>query len=369
MEREKFWPPIRGGGGCKEVLLRVVVPVAEQLDRARREILVGGPLNGRIGLILVDNGLELMCHQKATEILERDRAIRSLSPAQRNDARGQVFGRKVAVLRALGHIADDQARAVTIFHRHRNQLYHAGLRDDPVVGHLARRYFALTVDLMEPLLGAARHLRWEADLLDDTARRLLPELASASRYSARVDIADLARRLYADLPEPAEGFQPALRDHLLARIRRSESDFAIIATGRGGKDDPKDTLRHVQLEHDTLAELVRVRRDQDRERRRRGLPEKPLDEAFLSMARGMPILVELNSKLLPDWRPKHAGLPFSSWRKQAASAATKDQPLQALDVFDSVLREIESLDEVMAEPIYAMHGWNQYMEDVMMDRR
>ena len=57
----------------------------------------------------------------------------------------------------------------------------------------------------------------------------------------RVDdlIADLARRLRADLPEPAQGFQTTLRDHLLARIERSESDFAIIATGRGGKDDPK----------------------------------------------------------------------------------------------------------------------------------
>jgi hypothetical protein len=159
-----------------------------------------------------------------------------------------------------------------------------------------------------------------------------------------------------------------LRDHLLARIERSESDFAIIATGRGGKDDPKDTLRRVQLEHDTLAELVRVRLAQDKERRRRGLAEKPLDEAFLSMARGMPILVELNGKLLSDWRPKHAGLPFSSWRKQAASVETKES-LQALDVFDRVLREIEALDDVMAEPIYDMHGWNQHMEDVMMDRR
>ena len=41
----------------------------------------------------------------------------------------------------------------------------------------------------------------------------------------------------------------------------------------------------------------------------------------------------------------------------------------ALEGFDRVLREIEQLDEVMAEPIYDMHGWNQHMEDVLMDRR
>lgn len=85
------------------------------------------------------------------------------------------------------------------------------------------------------------------------------------------------------------------------------------------------------------------------------------------MARGMPVMAELNSKLLPDWRPKHAGRPFSSWRKQAA-VGTREEALHALDEFDRVLREIEALDEVMAEPIDDMHGWHQHMEDEVMDR-
>jgi hypothetical protein len=347
----------------------VVVPVAEQLDRAHREILVGGPLNGRIGLILVDNALELMCHQKATEILERDRASRSLSPEQRADARGQVFGRKVAILKDLGHIPIGHVRAITIFHRYRNQLYHVGLRNDPVVGHLAGRYFELTVGLMSPLLGVERHLRWEPTLLDDTARRLCPELATAKRYRSKVSIVDLADRLMAARPSPSQDFQTALREHLSALIDLSAADFAIIAKGRSGTDDPEATFRRVQLEHDTLAALIRVRRAQDKERRSRGLPEKPLDEALMSMARGMPILVELNSRLLPNWRPRHARLPFETWRKQTRGVGARADALQALDGFDKVLREIEHLDEVMAEPIDDMHGWNQHMEDVMMDRR
>ncbi len=349
--------------------MRGVIPVAEQLDRARRELAVDVPLNGRIALILIDNALELMCHQKAADVLERDRGKRTLTPTQRTDARGQVFGRKVAVLKVLGHIPPEQARAINIFHRHRNQLYHVGLRNDPVVGHLARRYFELTAGLMAPLLGKERHLRWEPTLLDETAIRVLPELATASRYKNKVGITDLAERLLSDRHEPVQGFQAALRDQLLARIDLSEADFAIIATGRSGKDDPHETLRRIQLEHDTLEELFKVRRDQDKERRRRGLPEQPLDEAFMSMARWMPILVELNGRLLPRWRPKQARLPFEPWRKQARAVGTKTDTLQTLDEFDRVLREIELLDEVMAEPIDDMHGWHQHMEDVMMDRR
>ena len=349
--------------------MRAVIPVAEQLDRARRELAIDTPLNGRIALILVDNALELMCHQKASAVLERDRAHRALTPEQRADARGQVFGRKIAVLKDLGHIPADYVRAITIFHRYRNQLYHVGLRNDPVVGLLAGRYFDLTVGLMSALLGAERHLRWEPTLLDEEARRLFPELATAKRYRSKVSIVDLADRLMADGPAPTQDFQAALRDQLSALIDLSAADFAIIATGRSGADDPEATFRRVQLEHDTLAELIQVRRAQDKERRSRGLPEKPLDEAVMSMTRGMPILVELNGRLLPNWRPKHPRLPFETWRKQARGVGGRADALQALDSFDKVLREIEHLDEVMAEAIDDMHGWNQHMEDVMMDRR
>jgi hypothetical protein len=57
------------------------------------ELAIGHPLNGRIALILVDNGLELMCHQKCADLLFKDRhqSPRRFTPEQRNDARGRAF--------------------------------------------------------------------------------------------------------------------------------------------------------------------------------------------------------------------------------------------------------------------------------------
>lgn len=366
--REKNLAAGEGRGGSKQAV-RAIIPVAEQLDRARRELDVDNPLNGRIALILIDNALELICHQKAADILERDKANRTLTSQQRADARGRAFDNKIAFLREQGHIPADQVRAISIFHSYRNQLYHVGLRDDPIVGALARRYLQQTLGLLVPLLGARRYLRWEPSLITAASTLLLPELATARRHRCQVDLDALAQRL-APAPAPQDkGLSIALRDQLLTLIDQSEKDFAFIAKGRSGKDEPLATLIRIQLEEDTLTRFVQVRRDQDKLRRAMGKPTKPVNEEALSMARGHPMLVELNGKVLPGWKPKLKAMPFASWRKRARALGARADDLLALDAFAVIRRDMDYLDEVMAEPTYDMHGWHQHLEDEAMDRR
>ncbi|WP_018391626.1 hypothetical protein [Ancylobacter sp. FA202] len=351
--------------------MRSVITIIEQLDRALSELAINHPLNGRIALILVDNGLELMCHVKCTDLLadDRGRTPRGLTQEQRNDARGRAFDRKLGLLRDLGHIRAEQAQAITTLHGYRNQLYHVGLRDDPVIGQLAHLYFHLAAELLEPLLGTQRHLGWEPEIITDAARRLLPELATAKRYGAKVDIAGLRARWVAECPSPPAPIEQALSRHLLARVDEAEASFSIIARGRSGTDDPTATLRTVQLEADTLTAIRRHRRDHDKQLKAKGLEPKPLDDEQLAMARGMRVLEDLNARLLPNWTPKHPILPFNSWRKQATSISTKRKAYIALGSFDRIRREIDQLEDIMAEPIEDMCGWHQYLEDVAMDNR
>lgn len=351
--------------------MRSIIPIVEQLDRALAELAVDHPLNGRIALILVDNGLELMCHQKCADMLFDDRYSNSrrLTPEQRSDARGRSFDKKIQFLKDLGHIPGDQIRAMAILHEYRNQLYHVGLRDDPIIGQLAHLYFHLAAGLLERLLGAQRHLRWEPEVISDTARRLLPELATTKYRRAKVDIAALRDRLLAACPQPPMPVEQALSEHLCVRVDQAESAFGIIARGRSGTDDPIDTMRTVQLEADTIAALIRVRRDGDKALKARGLPLKPLDVDALGMARGTKVLVDLNARLLPGWKPRHAQLPFESWRKRSKSVGAKRATLAALEMFDQIRKEIDLLEEIMAEPIDDMHGWHQHLEDVAMDSR
>ena len=364
--RAKNFALRRGRQGASRTL-RAILPVAEQLDRARRELDVDNPLNSRIALILIDNAMELIGHRKASDVLEQDRNDRKLTPRQRADARGRVFDTKIAFLRDQGHIPADQVRAISIFHAYRNQLYHVGLRDDPIIGALARRYLQLTLGLLVPLLGARRFLRWEPALVNEASTRLLPELAIGRKYSCPVDLAALAERL-APGPAPTE-LAPTLRDQVLALIDRSESDFAFIAKGRLGADDPVKTLVRIQLEEDTVTRVIQVRREQDKRRKAMGRPANPVDEVRLGMARGHPMLVELNAKVIPGWKPRHKKPPFASWRKRARTLGANADDLLALDAFDRLRREMDYLDEVMAEPIYDMHGWHEHQEDMAMDRR
>ncbi|MGX5832436.1 hypothetical protein [Mesorhizobium sp. 43Arga] len=351
--------------------MRSIVPIVEQLDRALAELAIDHPLNGRIALILVDNGLELMCHQKCADLLFEDRHRNShrLTPEQRSDARGRAFDRKIQFLKELGRIPPDQVRAMAILHEYRNQLYHVGLRDDPIIGQLANLYFRLAVGLLESLLGAQRHLRWEPEVVSDAARRLLPELVTTKYRRAKVDMTGLRDRLFAACPQPPMSVERALSAHLLFRVDQAESAFGIIARGRSGTDDPVDTLRTIQLEADTIAAIVRFRRDGDKALKAKGLPPKPLDVDALAMARGTKVLIDLNARLLPGWKPRHSQLPFESWRKRAKSIGAKRPALAALEMFDQIRKEIDLLEDIMAEPIEVMHGWHQYLEDVAMDSR
>jgi len=351
--------------------VRSIVPIAEQLDRALAELAIDHSLNGRIALILVDNGLELMCHQKCADLLfeDRHRNSRQLTPEQRSDARGRAFDKKIHFLKELGHITNDQARATAILHGYRNQLYHVGLRDDPIIGHLAHVYFRLAAGLLESLLGAQRHLRWEPEVVSDAARRLLPELLTTKHRRAKVDMTGLRDRLLAACPQPPMSVERALSGQLLVRVDQVESAFGIIAKGRSGTDDPIDTLRTIQLEADTIAAIVRFRRDGDKALKAKGLPPKPLDVDALAIARGTKALVAFNTRLLPGWKPRHTRLPFKTWRKRANSIGAKRTVLAALEMFDQIRKEIDQLEEIMADPIEDMHGWHQHLEDVAMDSR
>ncbi|MGA0565632.1 hypothetical protein ACO2RV_24735 [Ancylobacter sp. VNQ12] len=197
----------------------------------------------------------------------------------------------------------------------------------------------------------------------------MPELATAKRYGAKVDIAGLRARWVAECPPPPVPIAQALSRHLLARVDEAEASFSIIARGRSGADDPTATLRTVQLEADTLTAIRRHRRDHDKQLKAKGLEPKPLDDEQLAMARGTRVLEDVNARLLPNWTPNHPVLPFNSWRKQATSIRTKRKASIVLGSFDRIRREIDQLEDLMAEPIEDMYGWHQYLEDVAMDNR
>lgn len=351
--------------------MRLILPLAEQLDRAASELLAGGPLSSRLALILIDNAFELMCHQRCVELIEEDgrASIPALTLKDKAAGRGQAFDAKITLLKRADFLSEPDARSVLILHSYRNQLYHVGLQDDPVIGPLAGLYLKLTLAHAPQLLRPIRFLRWEEPLANGKIVVHFPELEGARKYSCKADIAAFCGRVAARTAPYQPSLKNALADHLSALADRSEADFNFIALGRSGKDDPISTLRRIQLEADTIDEIVRSHRERERQLKARQLPFEPFDPGKLSIARGSRVLVEANEKLLPKWKPRHAKLPFPSWRRQAEKLRQGADNLIVLDQYDRLHRQIDEFDEIMVEPIQDMHGWHQYQEDIAMDRR
>lgn len=351
--------------------MRFILPLAEQLERAAAELSAARPLSSRMALILIDNAFELMCHQRCLELLDEDgrSANPKLTLRDKLAGRGQNFDAKTSLLKRAGYFADVDIRSIQILHGYRNQLYHVGLRDDPVIGPLAHLYLKLVLSYAPRLLRPVRFLRWEESLCGGEIIGHFPELAETRRYNCKVDVSAFCMRVAARVDTASLLLRDALADHLMALAGKSESDFGIIAKGRSGKDDPTQTLRRVQLEADTIEEVVRRHRERERLLKATQTPFEPFDSDRLSIARGSSVLVEANQKLLPIWKPRHKKLPFESWRRQAAKLRLGVDDLAVLDRYARLHQEIDDLDEVMAEPIQDMYGWHQYQEDLAMDRR
>ncbi len=351
--------------------MRFILPLAEQLDRAAAELSAARPLSSRMALILIDNAFELMCHQRCLELIEEDSRLASpkLTLKDKLAGRGQNFDAKTSLLKRAGYFADVDVRSVQILHGYRNQLYHVGLRDDPVIGPLARLYLKLVLSYAPQLLRPVRFLRWEESLSRGEIIEHFPELAETRRYACKVDVSAFCMRVAARVDPDPLLLGNALAEHFIGLAGKSETDFGIIAKGRSGKDDPTQTLRRVQLEADTIAEVVRRHRERERQLKATQTPFEPFDPDRLSIARGSSVLIEANQRLLPEWKPRHKKLPFASWRRQAAKLRLGMDDLAVLDCYARLHQEIDDLDEVMAEPIQDMYGWHQYQEDLAMDRR
>ena len=118
-----------------------IYAVIEQLDVARELLADAEPLTGRLALILVDNAIELILHGSCENEIRVDQlgdGLRLVLPAKydqkaRKAALGQRFDAKLKFCRELGMLTESEARTVVITHSYRNELYHSGIRYDPIV--------------------------------------------------------------------------------------------------------------------------------------------------------------------------------------------------------------------------------------------
>ena len=148
-------------------MLRFLANTLEQLDLALEHVTKGDANNARFGLMLTDNSVEITLHQLAMDKMNKLRSFTHMreryghmSALER--ALGQHFVPKIKFAKIEGKISEEIADSLAILHEFRNEVYHIGVKHEPVLPTLVVFYFSLACDFLanyEPPF-----LSWGSDL-------------------------------------------------------------------------------------------------------------------------------------------------------------------------------------------------------------
>lgn len=314
--------------------MRYLIPCVEQLDRAAEELRSANPVNSRLALILTDNVVELVCHRRCEEIINRDGGRSWLDqPKYRHGERRKVLGRhfdrKVKFLRTESLLSEAELEFLLVAHKYRNEAYHIGLRDDSIIWSVSWNYHLLACELFGRLKPG-----WMGTGSDDPyterVNKHLKKQSAGEPWLFFPDIEKLAESIDQERPVSDVSLSEVLSEALIQEIDELDSQMQFLVNDNPNKFDSDEILRSVQ-QWDEFA----------RKMEEAGL--FPSDQGYQSQA------AQVNERLKREWTPKHDHIPFESWRRRANAISLEKSPLKALKKFDDVRTSKEYLSEVIGE--------------------
>jgi len=319
--------------------------IIEQLDMAIAEIAVDQPINSRLALILIDNATELLIHRSCEQYAAHGarNSTAPLSPKMRREATGDHFDPKLALMRHVGAITEDERRFVAIAHAYRNELYHVGLRHEDVLRPIAQHYFQLACAFL-PKMGPGS-IGWGPDFrLSDRVSKYVPDgggpgsMAFHHREPIAVALLDA-------LPRSEVTLGASLKTDLMDRIGRIDKHFNYISRGLDGKATPAATLENLQFAYDHNSAL----------RKKSGESIWiPWDAPFMQTHK---------ARLMATWKRRYTTLPIVKWRQKANLIGKEENWLRAAAAHDDLNHQIDYLDNAIIEALTEFDGWVQQQID------
>jgi hypothetical protein len=325
--------------------LKFFSTIIEQLDMALAEIAVDQPINSRLALILIDNATELLIHRSCEQYAARGagKDKTPLSPKMRREATGDHFEPKLAVMRHVDAITEDERRFIAIAHAYRNELYHVGLRHEEVLRPIAQHYFQLACAFL-PKMGP-RSIGWGPDFkLSERVRRYVPDGGGPGSMAFH-HREPIAAALLEALPRSRVSLGMSLKTDLMHRIGRIEKHFIHISRGLDGKATPAATLENLQFSYDHNA-LLRKKSDES--------IWIPWDAPFMQGHK---------RRLMATGKRRYSTVPIAKWRQKASLIGKETNWLRAAAAHDDLNRQMDYLDDAIIEALSEFDGWVQQQID------
>jgi hypothetical protein len=314
-----------------------VYALIEQLDVALEQMRIGTPVTARFALILIDNVVELILHTSCEHEVLMDRSReRVLEPRYderiRQSVIGQHFDVKAKFCRDLGMLSESAANSVLIMHSYRNELYHVGVRYDPIILALAHHYFGIATDLLPNM----RVGFWQlVDTESERVRRYLPDSGPFGWQPD--DLSEIGSRLRDGLTCLDKSVERILADFAIELVEDVERDLEFLTQDNFQDWNESQVLEHVQFYqyafHDTIPPRI--------------------DRSTIRSVRELDARME---ELKKSWVPRYRNSPVDRWRKRAGAIVDAANPDGALERFQHLRHEMQWLSQLVQEAARELDG-------------
>lgn len=317
----------------------------EQLNLAARQLAEGSPSYGRFAFILIDNVVELIIHKVCLhEISYDDMWIKlgkpRFTPKQRNDATGQRFDRKVKFCKMAKKITAEQAEAIRICHKYRNELYHTGLKYNDIVWGLAWYYHEIAAELL-------------AEVYPDHSWYSGSEVTAAVEKHAGKggqkvlsEMHEVAESIRQSRPKRNRALPEALSSSAQSRVKETEDSLEILV-----KDDPQSRTEAVTIYELQFYDYIRS--------------EEPLIKKIWEKVKTVKQQNAAMEFVREIWEPKYKINPLPNFLKQAKKISEQQSELNALRAFEGFKSQFAYFSGIVEEAAIALDMYIQQQIDAM----
>ena len=316
----------------------------EQLDFAAHQLAERNPSCARFALILTDNVVELVLHRVcAHELSCDDMWVKLGNPRftaeQRSDALGQRFDKKVKLCKAIGKISADQAEAIQLCHKYRNELYHAGLQYNDIIWDIAWFYHDIAADLLGDVFpdhswySGAEVAPAVEKHAGKGGRRVLSEMKS---------VADSLRQVR---PQRHRTLPVALSASAVKRTDETAESLEFLVT-----DDPQHRPESETIEDLQFYDYIRS--------------EEPLVKEIWGKVKTQKQRAAAVAFIREIWKPKHSSNPLPGFQRRAKKIGSKRRELDALKDFERFKVEFSYFSGLVEEAATAPDQYIQHQIDV-----
>lgn len=312
--------------------MKHIAYIIEQLDLAGKQLQKTNATYGRLALLLTDNIVELIFHEQCEYEFLSDHALRGLTrckytPELRKKVLGQHFDEKAKFCRRIGLINDDHLDLILIGHRYKNELYHIGIKYEPIVYAIAWEYHNAACDLFM-LARSCGYRIVPKDELPEVVRYHTDDLITRDGMPVDHDRfrQEVANSLKHIKPQLSRSFVEIIFDFAIEKVEAVIENILFLSEDtrrRGGKET--EVLHEIQFTKFLQEYLPTVN------------PPPGTHTEFFEFVR----------HLRTEWKPKYRSNPTARWLERARHLAGEKTSIDVLRKFEGLKRDMKEFEEMV----------------------